>query len=268
MKNSSFPGMSVKHGFTLIELLVVIAIIAILAAILMPALSQARERAKASQCVSNLKQLATAGQAYADNNNDLYPMWYGHWESHWTYMLQFKKYFAAGSHSGAANYKALAYKVQALQPIGILKCPSARETDVTAYNKHNGTHYAINEYTYIDARAATNLANSLNRGKAPGRVPSEHMMFTDNNKEHCSSSDASKPASWYANANTFRYFEGTALTTTGEAATPGIQRHQGGMVANVAFWDGHVGQVNPAGGKHNIRYYYTNGGTRFFNPTK
>ena len=54
--------------FTLIELLVVIAIIAILAGILMPALSQARERAKLSTCTNNLKSLAFATGMYADDN--------------------------------------------------------------------------------------------------------------------------------------------------------------------------------------------------------
>ena len=58
-----------KSSFTLIELLVVIAIIAILAGILMPALSQARERSKTSSCANNLKAIAFAMQQYADNNN-------------------------------------------------------------------------------------------------------------------------------------------------------------------------------------------------------
>lgn len=63
-------------SFTLIELLVVIAIIAILAAILMPALSSARERAKHAQCASNQKSIAAAFQQYADDNKGMLPIGY------------------------------------------------------------------------------------------------------------------------------------------------------------------------------------------------
>lgn len=72
-------GSRFQAGFTLIELLVVIAIIAILAAILFPVFAQAREKARATTCLSNMKQIGTAFMMYVQDYDETYPLAFGNY---------------------------------------------------------------------------------------------------------------------------------------------------------------------------------------------
>jgi len=77
---------SLRKAFTLIELLVVIAIIAVLAALLFPALSKAKEKGRAAKCINNLRQLNMAIMMYADDEEQrMPPFWVddGDWGRRW-----------------------------------------------------------------------------------------------------------------------------------------------------------------------------------------
>ena len=106
--------MSRKRAFTLIELLVVIAIIAILAAILFPVFAQARESARLTSCLSNMRQLGLALRMYSQDYDETYPNIYQGWGQ-------------------GTNYQEGWQWRNAIQPYtknkGIMKCPSNPTSD-------------------------------------------------------------------------------------------------------------------------------------------
>jgi prepilin-type N-terminal cleavage/methylation domain-containing protein/prepilin-type processing-associated H-X9-DG protein len=199
-----------QRGFTLIELLVVIAIIAILAAILFPVFAQAREKARAASCLSNMKQIVLAMRMYAQDYDEHYP--FGRtdsWDaSHYTWRWAVHPY---------------------IKNKGMLRCPSNQFSDQPVEGEPETVESIPRGY------CTNGTAGDLGAADASLGEPAEIIQICE-----CRYRYPQIVPSTY-DWSSFRYSSGDAPDPTNDLGP--LQTHNG--MSNFAFFDGHVKAMKP-----------------------
>lgn len=204
-----------RQGFTLIELLVVIAIIAILAAILFPVFSRAREKARQASCLSNLKQIALAAQMYVQDYDETFPP-------------GISLIWDAGSSQWVA-VTAMTLLMPYEKNYQIAVCPSDKQgsNDFTAGSGQTWGPYPFGE----PIRMSYHGNNMVFRVPAYGMLPLSLAQI-----KRPSETTLLWDSVWY-------WDDSSAPHSIGRPHDEFAPRHNDG--GNVAFVDGHAKWVNP-----------------------
>ena len=221
-----------QHGFTLLELLVVVAIIAILAAILFPVFSRARENARRSSCQSNLKQIGMTLLQYSQDYDEIIV---GH----------YFKGFEGDDHPGAYRWMDAIYPYVKSQ--AVFDCPSDTSIDKYVYRQPAQIHttgsygsYGINN-AYWGESGISGAASALDHNKLLAlsdlQTPSTTVWVTDTSRILA-----------YQNNNFEIQWENIAAapTSVGGGEPPSLSDMSARHLNNVSvlYCDGHVKSVN------------------------